>query len=106
MAKAGWEGSERVRPGILNQGTAAAILFPLRSEIMAAGGRLMVTVGLVQLRHEMRTEVDLAATSFKAAIALTPGARSADGGLRQNVGRDIGHAIEPVPILAVFPKAA
>jgi hypothetical protein len=27
----------------------------------------------LQLRHEVPTEVDLAATSFKAAVALTPG---------------------------------
>src|ERR1035437_5914763 len=40
---------------------------------MAAGGWLMVTVGPVQPRHEVPTEVDLAATSFKAAVALTPG---------------------------------
>jgi hypothetical protein len=26
-----------------------------------------------QLRHEVRAEVDLAASSFKAAVALTPG---------------------------------
>jgi hypothetical protein len=33
----------------------------------------MVTVGPVQLRHEVPTEVDLADAAFKAAVALTPG---------------------------------
>ena len=36
----------------------------------------------LQLRHEVPTEVDLAATSFKAAVALTPGdALAIDGEL-------------------------
>ena len=46
---------------------------PLRSDIMAADGWLMVTVGPVRLRHEVPTEVDFAAPSFKAALALTTG---------------------------------
>jgi hypothetical protein len=41
--------------------------------MMAGGGWLIVTVGPVQLRHEVPTEADLAATSFNAAITLTPG---------------------------------
>ena len=58
---------------MLNHRTAAATpSAPLRSEIMAAGGWLMVTVGPARLRHEVPTEVDLAATSFKAAAPLTP----------------------------------
>lgn len=104
----------------------------------------------LQRRHEVPAEVDLAGTSFKAALALAPGAslaiagelltaaaaqllsngwaspplsealpllhwvarslsdgaRSPSSGLRHDVGRDIGHAIEPVPIPAVFPETA
>jgi hypothetical protein len=40
---------------------------------MAAGAWLMMTVGPVQFRLEAPTEVDLAATSFKAAVALSRG---------------------------------
>jgi hypothetical protein len=64
---------EKVGPGALNHRTAAPPSVPLRCEILAAGGWLMVTAGPVQVRDEVPTEVDLAAPSFKAAVALTPG---------------------------------
>ena len=35
---------------------------------------------ILQLRHEVPTEVDLAATSFKAAVTLTPGDALATAG--------------------------
>jgi hypothetical protein len=40
---------------------------------MVAGAWLMVTVGPLQFRHEAPMGVSLAVTSFKAAVALTPG---------------------------------
>jgi hypothetical protein len=58
---------ERAGPWILNHRTAALPFAHLRSEIMAAGGWLMVTVGPVQFRHEVPKEVDLAARRWKGS---------------------------------------